>query len=122
MKKKQLFHWAETVVAETMEQLPSEIKSLAEAVPVLLEEEADEDVVEQADDEILLGLFEGPDHGEELQVSGYGPRIFLYVLSIWEVCEQDPSLFRMEIANTYLHELGHYLGWDEEEIAQRGLG
>jgi predicted Zn-dependent protease with MMP-like domain len=22
---------------------------------------------------------------------------------------------------TYLHELGHYLGWDEDEIAERGL-
>ena len=29
--------------------------------------------------------------------------------------------FREETRLTYLHELGHYLGWGEDELAARGL-
>jgi predicted Zn-dependent protease with MMP-like domain len=31
------------------------------------------------------------------------------------------EVFRDEVRLTYLHELGHYLGWDEDELAARGL-
>jgi len=30
-------------------------------------------------------------------------------------------VFREEVERTYLHELGHYLGWDEDDVAARGL-
>jgi len=122
MKISKLLLLAERVVEETISQLPAEVRSLAEAIPVLLESRADMEDMPSDPEEVLLGLFEGPDHGDESQISGYSPKIFLYILSIWEVCEEDPTLFRKEIAKTYLHELGHYLGWGEEEVARRGLG
>jgi predicted Zn-dependent protease with MMP-like domain len=31
------------------------------------------------------------------------------------------NVFLREVRITYLHELGHYLGWDEEQIANVGL-
>ena len=33
----------------------------------------------------------------------------------------DVDVFREEVRLTYLHELGHYLGWDEDELTARGL-
>jgi predicted Zn-dependent protease with MMP-like domain len=31
------------------------------------------------------------------------------------------TLFLHEVEITYLHELGHYFGWDEDQIANAGL-
>ncbi len=33
----------------------------------------------------------------------------------------DEQVYRAEVRTTYLHELGHYLGLDEDELTQRGL-
>jgi predicted Zn-dependent protease with MMP-like domain len=33
----------------------------------------------------------------------------------------DEGYFRDEVRTTFLHELGHYLGLDEDELAVRGL-
>jgi len=30
-------------------------------------------------------------------------------------------VYREEVRVTYLHELGHYLGWDEDDLTARGL-
>jgi predicted Zn-dependent protease with MMP-like domain len=31
------------------------------------------------------------------------------------------AAFRAEARLTFLHELGHYLGWDEDQVSARGL-
>jgi len=49
------------------------------------------------------------------------PRIRLFLENVWEWVERDEQDYRDEVATTYLHELGHYLGWDEDDVAQRGL-
>ena len=35
--------------------------------------------------------------------------------------EGDEEEFRFEVRTTLMHELGHYLGLDEEELDERGL-
>jgi len=49
------------------------------------------------------------------------PQISLYLDNIWTFVEQDRDAFVDEVAVTYLHELGHYFGWDEDELTARGL-
>jgi predicted Zn-dependent protease with MMP-like domain len=44
------------------------------------------------------------------------------VENIWEYVEMDEQDYLDEVGTTFLHELGHYLGWDEDEIEERGLG
>ena len=67
-----------------------------------------------------LGLFEGPPVYEEADPSDL-PRIRLFLANIWEWADRDEQDFRDEVGTTFLHELGHYLGWDEDEVARRGL-
>ena len=70
----------------------------------------------------ILGLFTGSPYGTELaQDQPAPPEILLYLESLWDYAEGDPAAFREETRLTYLHELGHYLGWDENELAARGL-
>jgi hypothetical protein len=75
------------------------------------------------DDELKgdeLGLFEGPSAMEEAD-AGDLPRIRLFLMNLWEWTDRDEQDFRDEVGTTFLHELGHYLGWDEDELIERGL-
>jgi hypothetical protein len=47
--------------------------------------------------------------------------IILYVQTIHEDCLEQGRDFLREVETTYLHELGHHLGLNEEEIEKRGL-
>jgi predicted Zn-dependent protease with MMP-like domain len=49
------------------------------------------------------------------------PRIRLFLMNLWQWAGQEEHDYRDEVGTTFLHELGHYLGWDEDQIAQRGL-
>jgi len=61
-------------------------------------------------------------HGTELSADNLTPpQILLYLENLWEFAEGSEDVFREEVERTYLHELGHYLGWDEDDVAARGL-
>ena len=42
--------------------------------------------------------------------------------AIDEFCADEGEDFDDEVRLTYLHELGHHLGWDEGDLEARGLG
>jgi predicted Zn-dependent protease with MMP-like domain len=70
----------------------------------------------------LLGLFVGPSFVEELSCDDPMPPVIrLFVENLRDEAEDDPALFRQEVRTTLLHELGHYLGLDEDGLAERGL-
>lgn len=78
--------------------------------------------IEEGDDEALLGLFSGPSYAEATGDSDPMPSaIRLFVENLRDEAEDNPSRFRQEVRTTLLHELGHYLGLDEEELDKRGL-
>ena len=76
------------------------------------------------DDQALLGLFEGPTCAEigGIESGWFAPVIRLYVENLRDEAEGDPARFCSEVRTTLLHELGHYLGLEEDELEQRGLG
>jgi predicted Zn-dependent protease with MMP-like domain len=45
----------------------------------------------------------------------------LFLDEIWDEADGDEAVYRDEVRRTYLHELGHYLGLDEDGLAERGL-
>ncbi|HWA11162.1 MAG TPA: metallopeptidase family protein [Opitutaceae bacterium] len=110
---------AETVTA-TQGRLPPEIQDLARAVPVHYEAGPDADLLAEGFEPDILGLFTGDPHGE-VSDNPSPPQILLYLESLWDYAEEDREVFREEVRLTYLHELGHYLGWDEDDLAGRGL-
>lgn len=113
---------AEKTVAATVKRLPADLRPLAQAVPVLYERGPDDDVLAEGFEPDILGLFTGSPHGTEFDGSQPSPpRILLYIDNLWDYAEGDPEIYRDEVRLTYLHELGHYFGWDEDELAARGL-
>jgi predicted Zn-dependent protease with MMP-like domain len=117
-----LVRMAAEVVEATRRKLPKDIGEAARGVPVHYEPVPDEALMAEGFEPDILGLFLGAPHGTELnQDNPVPPQIILYINSLWDYSERDEEVFRDEVQLTYLHELGHYLGWDEDQVASRGL-
>lgn len=113
---------AATAVGGAQRQLPPEIRALARHVAVHYEAAPAPDVLAEGFEPDILGLFTGNPHGTDLtQPDPAPPQILLYLENLWEFAGEDSEIFRDEVRLTYLHELGHYFGWDEDDLAQRGL-
>ncbi|MDX6766252.1 MAG: metallopeptidase family protein [Candidatus Methylacidiphilales bacterium] len=114
---------AELIIEETLAELPAEVAVHARQVPVLLRPEAEEDYDTGIPREELMGLFSGLPHAEGPSSDPEDqPRITLFLRTIWDEAGANREDYAEEVRLTLLHELGHYLGWDEEEIEERGLG
>lgn len=114
---------ARQVVAAAQRRLPAEVRAAAEGVPVCYESWPNEAILAEGWEPDILGLFVGHEHGGELRSDEVPlpPQILLFLENIWDYAEGDEAIYRDEVRLTYLHELGHYLGWDEDEVAARGL-
>lgn len=117
--------FAETV-SEALEGLPDEIRRpLQGAVAIIVEDlplEEDLRITDPPLDPCLYGLYCGVPLPE--RTSNAAPelpdRIYLYQRNLERFCTTREMLVE-EIRITLLHEIGHYLGFDEEELAERGL-
>lgn len=113
---------AEATVAATQRKLPPALRVLAAAVPVIYHDWPSDEILGDEFEPDILGMFVGPPHGEPSgEHSEPPPQILLFILNLWDYSEEDPAIFKEEVKLTYLHELGHYFGWDEDEVAARGL-
>lgn len=122
MDRTELTQIAANAVGAAQRQLPPEIRALARQVAVHYEAAPAPDVLAEGFEPDILGLFTGNPHGTDISQSQPAPpQILLYLDSLWEFAEEDVDTFRAEVRLTYLHELGHYLGWDEDELTARGL-
>jgi predicted Zn-dependent protease with MMP-like domain len=113
---------AANVVRATQRKLPPEIRPFAQNVPVHYEAFPTDEILAEGFPDDILGLFTGSPHGTENEPANPAlPQILLYLENLWDFAEGDVHAFREETRLTYLHELGHYLGWDEDELTSRGL-
>lgn len=120
MTAKERLRIATDTVTATQRQLPASIRPLAATVPVHFEERPEADLLAEGLEPDILGLFSGEPHGETSD-NPVPAQIHLFLENIWDYAEGDEAIFRDEVQLTYLHELGHYLGWDEDQVAERGL-
>jgi len=122
VKFSRLTELAAATVAATQRKLPADLRPLARAVPVHYQAGPDASVLAEGFEPDLLGLFTGNPHGTEYSHDQPAPpQILLYLENLWDLADGDVEVFREETRLTYLHELGHYLGWDEDDLAARGL-
>ena len=117
MEFEELCELASAEVAMISKVLPEEIAGMAGNCTVSFENEPDDS---EGLEDGTLGLFEGASLIEEPDPEAM-PRIRIFVTNLWDYTGGDEQDFLDEVGTTYLHELGHYLGWDEDEIAERGL-
>ena len=107
-------------VEATLKDLPEALLEKARAVPVTMERVPNAGLQADGIEADTLGLFVGPDFADEGSVP-MPPQIILFLDNLWHQAEQDEDAFLDEVRTTYLHELGHYLGLDEDDLMERGL-
>src|SRR5712691_7757929 len=100
-------------VRAALDSLPPHLASALENVAVVVENQS-------RDDPDLFGLFEGVALTDRGDSTGILPdKITIYRVPL-EESFPDAAELREEIRVTVLHELGHYFGLDEEQIAELG--
>lgn len=115
-----LLRLAETEVTRTIADLPEDLRGHATQLPVSYEARPTQEMVDDGIETDTLGLF----LGEPIHEQGASPlpsQVVLFLEVIWEFAEGDPEIFQDEVHVTYLHELGHFLGLNEDELEERGL-
>ena len=114
------------VVARAGKMLPEEFRNCLDEVPVVVEDLPSESILTDetpALDPELLGLFVGTARTERaFAVSGIEPppRILLFQRNI-ERFARDADELELEIVRTLHHELAHYLGFEEDQMADLDL-
>jgi len=111
---------ARAEVARTLAELPADLRPRAAALPVSYERVPNDAIVEEGIEPDTLGLFVGGEFADE-DVVPLPAQIILFLENIWEMVEGDEEEFREEVRITLIHELGHYLGLNEDELDERGL-
>jgi predicted Zn-dependent protease with MMP-like domain len=115
MNHAMLLKIARVEVDATIWELPGDIRSIVEKVPVFLERRPDAEDMAGGVEEDTLGIF---DEGAPATPI---PRIRIWLENLWEAAGGNVATFRAEVRKTLLHEIGHLLGWDEEDLEERGL-
>ncbi len=110
----------EQIATDTLAELPEEIRTRLEKVPILIDTAASEELVADGLDPRALGLFQGtamPDAGSAAPAV---TTILLFKRSLERFATDEDHLAE-EIRITVLHETAHYFGLDEEDLEKLGL-
>ena len=119
----QLLALAESEVSRTIQSLPSALRGSARQLPVSFERQPGKALQKDGIEPDTLGLFVGEPFSETGATTAPLPaQVILFLENIWEVAEGNEAVYREEVRATLLHELGHYLGLDEADLEERGLG
>jgi predicted Zn-dependent protease with MMP-like domain/predicted negative regulator of RcsB-dependent stress response len=114
------------VVAEASATLPEELREHLELIPVVVQDLPAEEALDPSLGATVspgvLGLFVGRSLREESVFEApETPRtIYIYQRNLERACDSREELVD-EIATTFYHELGHYLGLDENDLEERDL-
>jgi predicted Zn-dependent protease with MMP-like domain len=108
-------------IQEALAELPPRFAALAEEVAIVVEEEPSLEVLrdlELESEDDLLGLYQGIpiDETSFFQPAGELPaRISIYRGPILRLCRTKADVIQ-EVRDTVVHELGHHVGLDDEEM------
>jgi predicted Zn-dependent protease with MMP-like domain len=115
----------DAVVQDAIEPLPPRIKSALDDVAILVEEYPSEELLRESDPPLppdLLGLFSGASNADRTtSASGVLPgtiHVFRRNIEHFGTAREEVV---DELRVTLLHEIGHALGMDEDELHQLGL-
>jgi predicted Zn-dependent protease with MMP-like domain len=112
----------EQLVEEALEGIPRRFRAAMKNVVVIVEDEPPPHILEEMEIEppdSLFGLYQGTPLPE--RTSGYGntlpDSISIYQRPIEDACDDDDEI-RDCVAETVIHEFGHYFGMDEDQIEE----
>jgi predicted Zn-dependent protease with MMP-like domain len=112
----------ERLVEEALHEIPRRFRRAMQNVAVVVEDEPPPAVLEEMElgaDDTLFGLYQGTPLPERSWTYGNAlpDRISIYQRPIEESCADEEEI-RDCVAETVIHEFGHYFGMTEEQIEE----
>jgi predicted Zn-dependent protease with MMP-like domain/Flp pilus assembly protein TadD len=114
------------VVEDALEAIPAHVRRYLANVAITVEDLPSEDDLRASDPPLspaILGLFRGAPYGQKASMDPwqhFPSGIVLFQRNLERFARDREELVR-EIGVTLVHEVGHFLGLDEEELWERGL-
>jgi predicted Zn-dependent protease with MMP-like domain len=112
---------ADGEVKATIRRLAPVLREKAEQVPVVYQSRPAGSQQRDGIEADTMGVFEGAAFPEENETAACPRQIVLFLSNIRDEARDLGASFRSEVRATYLHELGHYLGLNEDALALRDL-
>ena len=116
-----LLELARNEVQTAIDALPDELRPAAKTVVVTLEPTPNDGLVADGIAPDTLGLFLGESMADPPSSHPQPTQIILFLENLWQFAEHNEAVYLDEVRITYLHELGHYFGFDEDDLEERGL-
>jgi len=112
----------EKLVEDALREIPKRFRREMKNVAVVVEDEPSQELLDEMEMEpgdTLFGLYQGTPLPERNWAFGNNlpDRISIYQKPTEEACESDDDI-RDCVAETVIHEFGHYFGMSEEEIEE----
>jgi predicted Zn-dependent protease with MMP-like domain len=110
------------LVEEALQEIPPRFRAEMTNVAVVVEDEPPSHVLDEMEigpDDTLFGLYQGtplPERGWSYG-NALPDRISIYQFPIEDACEDEEEI-RDCVAETVIHEFGHYFGMSEAEIEE----
>lgn len=110
------------LVEEALKEIPRRFRDAMKNVAVVVEDEPPDHILDEMEigpEDSLFGLYQGTPLPDRSWTYGNNlpDRISIYQIPIEEACEDDDEI-RECVAETVIHEFGHYFGMSEEEIEE----
>ena len=109
-----------------MAKIPPRIRAAMANLAIVVDEWPDPDLVEEATGErgeMVYGLFTGiPLAERSVQISGELPDVIHLFRGPLEEDFPDPDDLAREIEITLVHEVAHFMGFDDETLEEYGYG
>ena len=116
-------HDFRVLLDKVLASMPPAIREVVEEVPVVVETKPTAEMAgrEPHINPEVLGLFVGTPVGDQVNApSGYGNVVLLFQRNL-ERAGRNRAEVQQEVRITLIHEYGHYLGFDEEQLEGLGL-
>lgn len=113
-----------SIIQRALDDLPDDFAEAAEALTIEVRDRPTRRMLDEArtpSGQTLLGLYRGrPATRRSVEDSAVLPDvIYLFQREIEAMCNTEDEL-QEEVRKTLLHEVGHYFGLDEDDLARLG--
>jgi len=118
----------DTILDQLVDELPDHLHALLEEVPLIVEDEPSDDILDDMDidsaDTDLCGLHWGVPLTKRSveQSAGFPDQMMLFRGPILRVAGHKRMELERQIRITLLHEIGHHFGLDEDDLEKLGYG
>lgn len=112
---------ADREVKALLSRLPADLRARIKDVAIMLQARPDRHQLADGIEADTLGIFIGASLRDGNDGEPLPPRIYLFLNNIRDEAQDSGRGYPAELRRTLLHELGHYLGLEEDDLKMRDV-